>query len=87
MFNLSTSVRLLESGQSRMREDIATLERRLEKSEEKVSEFEGKINELWRSMDANNKDIKHIGESVSLQKQMVRDVYEYVLRQQGKRVP
>jgi chromosome segregation ATPase len=77
LFNLNTEVKLMgqtiESHQEKIREHQTNIEK-----------LKSEVSELKRTLDLSAQEIKHIKEQTTLQSTMVREVYEYILRQQGR---
>jgi DNA-binding protein H-NS len=84
IINMSTNVKLLEQKVETQETRIQELKDHSERMVENLKEYEVKINAFWRALDSNNKDILLIKDSVKLQSEMVKDVYEYILKQQGR---
>jgi peptidoglycan hydrolase CwlO-like protein len=75
-----------------MSTDIKLLEQKLQSQEEKVSQIILKVEKLdkdvaegWSNIKLNTQEVRQMKEMITNQSQMVREVYEYVLRQQGGR--
>lgn len=84
IINLSTSVKLLEQKVEGQEVKIQECKEHSERMVEDLKEYEKKINAFWRALDSNNKDILLIKDSVKLQSDMVKDVYDYILKHQGR---
>lgn len=84
IINLGTSVKLLEQKVETQEARIQECREHTDKLVEDLKGHEDKINAFWRALDSNNKDILLIKESVKLQSEMVKDVYDYILKQQGR---
>jgi len=67
------------------------MNQKVQAQQEKIQELQIKVNELnksvaegWSNIKLNTQEVRQMREMISVQSQMTREVYEYVLRQQGR---
>ena len=77
IISMSTSIQLLEQKVETQQEKIVELNT-------KVKELDRDVAEGWSNIKLNTQEVRQMRELISAQSQMVREVYEYVLRQQGQ---
>jgi len=68
-----------------------SMSQKVQVQQEKILELQAKVNELnksvaegWSNIKLNTQEVRQMREMISVQSQMTREVYEYVLRQQGR---
>lgn len=67
------------------------LEQKVLVQQEKITELQSKVKDLdkdvaegWSNIKLNTQEVRQMRELITTQSQMVREVYEYVLRQQAR---
>ena len=76
IISMSTDIKLLE-------QKVETHEKALLSLEAKVEKLDKDVAEGWSNIKLNTQEVRQMKEMITNQSQMVREVYEYVLRQQG----
>lgn len=73
LFNMSTSLKLME-------QKSISQERIVEKLENKIERIEGDLNQVQ----LNSQSLRQMKTDLNQQNAMMREIYQWVLRQQGK---
>ena len=77
IISMSTSQKLME-------QKIATQSEKIIELQSKVKELNKSVADGWSNIKLNTQEVRQMREMISVQSQMTREVYEYVLRQQGR---
>jgi predicted nucleic acid-binding Zn-ribbon protein len=75
--SMSTEQKLIE-------QKVQVQQERIEELRIKVKELNKSVAEGWSNIKLNTQEVRQMREMISEQSQMTREVYEYVLRQQGR---
>jgi predicted nucleic acid-binding Zn-ribbon protein len=75
--SMSTEQKLIE-------QKVQVQQERIEELRLKVKELNKSVAEGWSNIKLNTQEVRQMREMISEQSQMTREVYEYVLRQQGR---
>ena len=75
--SMSTEQKLIE-------QKVQVQQERIEELRLKVKELNKSVAECWSNIKLNTQEVRQMREMISEQSQMTREVYEYVLRQQGR---
>jgi len=77
IISLSTNQKLLE-------QKVTSQEEKIQDLQSKVKELNKSVAEGWSNIKLNTQELRQMKEMISVQSSMTREVYEYVLRQQGR---
>ena len=77
IISLSTNQKLLE-------QKVSSQEEKIQDLQSKVKELNKSVAEGWSNIKLNTQELRQMKEMISVQSSMTREVYEYVLRQQGR---
>ena len=77
IISLSTNQKLLE-------QKVTGQEEKIQDLQSKVKELNKSVAEGWSNIKLNTQELRQMKEMISVQSSMTREVYEYVLRQQGR---
>ena len=67
-----------------MNQKVQAQQERIQELQIKVNELNKSVAEGWSNIKLNTQEVRQMREMISVQSQMTREVYEYVLRQQGR---